>query len=62
MWRRLFLIKVQIFYINGSGGVCYYLQALMEPILAKIQTFTINGSDEICDKACFFIHAVVVCF
>ena len=34
----------------------------MESILLKIQAFTMSGSDGVCDGACFYLHAVVVCF
>ena len=34
----------------------------MESALVKIQGFTIKGSDEVCDRACLYLHAVVVCF
>ena len=42
---RQFLIQIQAFDINDSGGVSYYLQTVMESVLVRIQTFTINGSD-----------------
>ena len=62
LWRRLFSIKLQAFNINGSGGVCFYLQAVMESVLVKIEAFTMNGSDGVYDGACFYLHGVVVCF
>ena len=62
LWRRLFLIKLQAFNINSSGGVCFYLQAVMESVLVKIEAFTMNGSDGVYDGACFYLHGVVVCF
>ena len=53
LWRRLFLIKLQAFKINGSDGVCFYLQAVMKSVLVKIKAFAMNGSDEVYDGACF---------
>ena len=55
-------MKLQVFNINGSGGACFYLQAMMEYVLVKIETFTMNGSDGVYDGACFYLHGVVVCF
>ena len=34
----------------------------MESVLVKIQAFTANGNDGVCDRACFYLHDVVVCF
>ena len=34
----------------------------MESVLVEIQAFTISGSDVVCDGACFYLHAVVICF
>ena len=58
----MFLIKLQAFNINGSGGVCFYLQSAMESVLVKIQVFAMKSSDGVCDGACFHLHAVIVCF
>ena len=55
-------MKLQAFNINGSGGACFYLQAVMEYVLVKTETFTMNGSDGVYDGACFYLHGVVVCF
>ena len=55
-----FLMRLQAFNINGSGGVCFYIRAVMESVLVKIENFTINGSDGFCDGACFLFHAVLV--
>ena len=58
LWRRLFLIKLQTFNINGNGGVWFYLQAVMEFVLVKIQVFTMNGGDGVCDGGCFYLYDV----
>ena len=42
--------------------VCFFLQAVMESVLAKIEAFIMNGSDGVYDGACFYLHDVVVCF
>ena len=55
-------MKLQVFYVNGSGGVCCYIYAVIESVFAKIQSFTINGSNGAFDRACFYFHAVVVFF
>ena len=54
-------MKLQAFNINGSGGACFYLQAVKH-VLVKTETFTMNGSDGVYDRACFYLHGVVVCF
>ena len=50
-------MKLQAFKINGSGGFCFYLQAVMESGLVQIQDFAANGSDRASDGACFYLHA-----
>ena len=62
LWRSLFLIKLKAFNINGSVGVCFYLQAVMEFVLVKVEAFTMNDSYRVYDGACFYLHDVVVCF
>ena len=54
------LIKLQTLNINGR--VCFYVQAVMVSVLVKTEAFTINGSDGVSVGACFYPHAVVVCF
>ena len=51
-----------MFNINDSGEFCFYLQAVMEPVLVKIEAFAMNGSDRVYDGACFYLHDLVVCF
>ena len=34
----------------------------MESVLVKAEALTMNGSDGVYDKACFYLHDVVVCF
>ena len=34
----------------------------MESVFVKIQAFDMNGSDGVCDGACYYLHAVLVCF
>ena len=55
-------MRLQAFNANGSGGVCFYLQAVMESVLVNTEGFTINGSDGVCDGASFYLHAMLVCF
>ena len=55
-------MKLQAFNINGSGGACFYLQAVMLSVLVKIEVFTMHGSDEAYDGAWFYLHDAVVCF
>ena len=54
------LIKLQT--LNKNGRVCFYVQAVMVSVLVKTEAFTINGSDGVSGGACFYPHAVVVCF
>ena len=52
-------------YFEGAikfDRVCFYLQAMMEPVLVKVEAFTMNGRDGVSDGACFYLHDVVVCF
>ena len=51
-----------LFNVNGSGGVCFYLQAVLWSVSVKIQNIAINGSVGVCDGACLYFHAMVVCF
>ena len=55
-------MKPQAFDMNGSGGFSFCLKAMMESILVNIQDFTINISDGVCDRACFYLQDVLVCF
>ena len=55
--RSIFLIKLQAFNLNSSE-----LQAVMKSLLVKFQAFAINDSDGVRDRACFYRHAVVICF
>ena len=57
MRRSIFLIKLQAFNLNSSE-----LQAVMKSLLVKFQAFAINDSDGVRDRACFYRHAVVICF
>ena len=58
---KMFLIKLHAFNVNENGGVCLYLQDVMESVLVKIQTFSRNGGDGVYDGACFYLHDVVDC-
>ena len=49
----MFLVKLQVFNKNGSDGVCFYIQAVMESVLVKTGACTMNGSDGVYDRACF---------
>ena len=51
--------KLHGFFINGSGGNCCYLQAVMEAVI-QIQVFTTNDSDGVSDGGYICLHAVVV--
>ena len=61
MKETLFLIKLQVFYTNGSGGICCYLQAVTEPVLVKIHSYKWH-SYGVCDGVSLYLHPVVVCF
>ena len=46
-------MKFQPFNINDSGGVCFYLQAVMQSVVVKIEVFTMNGGNGVYGGACF---------
>ena len=54
--------KLQIFNLNDSDRGCFCLQLAIESVSVKLQTFKINDSDKVCDGACFYPHALGVCF
>ena len=55
-------MKLQAFSTYASGGVCFYLQAVMKSVSVKIQDFILNCNNDVYYVACFYLHAMVVCF